>query len=74
MKHITETQRYEISTYLKCNKSKTFIAQAIGVNKSTISREIKRNSTKRGNYNPKFAEQLSNERKERLKRKRMFTN
>jgi IS30 family transposase len=74
MKHITKTQRYEISTYLKCKKSKTFIAKELGVNRSTISREIERNSTKTGRYNPKFADQLSNERKERFKRKRLFTN
>ena len=46
MKHITVEQRYEISAYLKCGKTITFIAYALGYNNSSISREIKRNSTK----------------------------
>lgn len=74
MKHLTKEQRYEMSAYLKCDKSKTFIAKALGVNKSTISREIKRNSTKKGKYNPNVAQQLSEERKERFVANRKFTS
>ena len=74
MKHLTKEQRYEIKAYLKCNKSKGFIAKALNVDKSTIYREIKRNSTKTGKYNPAFADQLYQERKERFKRKRKFTD
>ena len=74
MKHITQEQRYEISAYLKCNKSNSFIAKAIGVDKSSIGREINRNSTKQGKYNPRFAQELSDERKERFNRKRKFVN
>ena len=74
MKHITETQRYEISAYLKCGKTHAFIAEAIDVNKSSISRELKRNSRKSGKYNPKFAQELCSERKERFNRNRKFTN
>ena len=73
MKHLTLEQRYEIKAYLKCNKSKSFIAKEIGVSKSTIYREIKRNSTKTGKYNPKFAEELYEERKERFSLERKFT-
>jgi len=73
MKHITKEQRYEISAYLKCNKTKSFIAKTLGVHKGTISREISRNATKTGKYNPKIAHQLSQERKERFNRKRSFT-
>nr|MDA3890872.1 IS30 family transposase [Salinivirgaceae bacterium] len=73
MKHITEAQRYEISAYLKCGKTNTFIAEAIGIDNSSIGREIKRNSTKRGKYNPKSAQELCRERKERFNRKRKFT-
>jgi hypothetical protein len=29
MSHITKEQRYEIKAYLKCNKSKEFIAKAL---------------------------------------------
>jgi len=74
MKHLTIEQRYEISAYLKCKKSKTDIAKALGVNKSTLSRELKRNTTKTGKYSPKFAQQLSKERKERFCVNRRFTD
>ncbi len=73
MKHLTVEQRYEISTYLKCGKTISFIAQALGYNKSSISREIQRNSTKTGKYNPKFAQELSQEKKERFCKNRKFT-
>jgi IS30 family transposase len=73
MSHITKEQRYEIKAYLKCNKSKEFIAKALKVDRSTIYREIKRNSTKTGKYNPDFADELYQERKERFKRERKFT-
>jgi IS30 family transposase len=73
MSHITKEQRYEIKAYLKCNKSKEFIAKALKVDRSTIYREIKRNSTKTGKYNPDFADELYQERKERFKRDRKFT-
>jgi len=74
MKHLTKEQRYEISTYLKCKKSKSFIAKALNVDKTTIYRELDRNSTKTGKYNPKFAHELSEERKERLQVPRKFTS
>ncbi|MFH0936178.1 MAG: IS30 family transposase [Candidatus Woesearchaeota archaeon] len=74
MGHLTKEQRYEIKAYLKCNKKKSFIAESLNVDKSTIYREIKRNSTKTGKYNPEFAHELSEERKERLQLPRKFTN
>jgi len=74
MKHLTKEQRYQLDTYLKCEKSKRFIAEAIGVCPSTIYRELKRNSTKRGKYNAAFAQELAEEKKERFKRIRLFTN
>jgi len=73
MRHITKEQRYQIKAYLDCRQSKTFIAQSLNVNKSTIYREIKRNSTKRGIYNPDFAQELATERKERFASNRKFT-
>ncbi|UVV54716.1 helix-turn-helix domain-containing protein [Bacteroides thetaiotaomicron] len=42
-KHITEEQRYAISMMLQIPMSKKAIAEAIGVDKSTVYREIKRN-------------------------------
>ena len=45
---LNQEQRYEIGTYLKAGKSQTFIANALCVHKSTISRELSRNVAKRG--------------------------
>ena len=51
-KHITEKQRYAISKMLQVPMSKKDIAEAIGVDKSSIYREIKRNCDIRsGKYN-----------------------
>ncbi len=46
--HLTCEQRYLISNSLKEGYSQKAIANMIGVNKSTISREICRNGTSRG--------------------------
>ena len=43
-KHLTEGQRYEIFALLQSGKSQKDIAGQLKVNKSTISREISRNS------------------------------
>lgn len=73
MKHLTKEQRYQIKAYLDCNKTKTYIAKALNVDKSTIGRELQRNSKKRGSYNPDFANELATERKERFAINRKFT-
>lgn len=41
-------QRYIIEQYIQDGKSQTFIAKKLGVSKSTISRELSRNTPKRG--------------------------
>jgi len=74
MKHLTKEQRYQIKAYLDCDKTKIFIAKALNVDKSTIGRELKRNSKKRGSYNPSFAQELATERKERFASNRKFTH
>jgi IS30 family transposase len=71
--HLTESQRYEISAYLKCNKSQKFIAQQLGVSESCISRELKRNRLKRGSYNAQKAQEFTCIRKERFCNNRRFT-
>lgn len=56
MKHLTKEQRYNISAYLQSGKSETEIARLVGVHRSTICREIHRNSDKRnGVYKPELA-------------------
>lgn len=71
--HLTTSQRYEISAYLKCNKTQKFIAGQLGVSESCISRELKRNKLKRGGYNPQKAQEYANIRKERFCHNRGFT-
>lgn len=72
MKHLTLAQRYALKAYLECGKTKSEIAKLLGVDRSTIYREIKRNSRKRGIYNPDFANELAEERKERFCTHRKF--
>ena len=50
-KQITSEQRYTISILLQQGMKKKDIATAIKVSPSTISRELKRNSGRRGGYN-----------------------
>ena len=56
---------------LKEKKTQSAIAEAIGVDKSTISRELKRNSTG-GKYHYTSAQELCEIRKERLREPRKF--
>ena len=72
MKHLTLAQRYALKAYLKCGKTKNETATLMNVDRSTIYREIKRNSRKRGSYNPNFANELAELRKERFCRQRKF--
>ena len=56
---LTYEQRNEIKAYLKIGLKMVIIAHLIRVHKSTISRELKRNSGLRG-YRPKQAQQKAN--------------
>jgi len=58
---LTQAQRYQIYAFFKAGFSKTYIASEIGVHKSTINREMKRNRGKKG-YRPKQAHFLAVER------------
>ena len=46
-KQLIDSQRYQIESYLKAGFSQTQIAFELEVHKSTICRELKRNSKKR---------------------------
>lgn len=72
MKHLTLEQRYALKAYLECDKTKSEAAKLLGIHKSTVYREVKRNSSKRGNYNPDLANVLATERKERFCQNRKF--
>ncbi len=60
--HLTLEQRYHISALKKSGCSNTQIAKEIGCHKSTISRELKRNTGLRG-YRPKQAHDKAKKRK-----------
>jgi IS30 family transposase len=62
-KQLTCGQRYQIEGLLKAELSQTQIALIVGVHKSTISRELRRNKGQRG-YRPRQAQIKCNERKQ----------
>ncbi len=64
---LIEAQRYEIYLGLKRKWSQTRIANEIGVSKSTVSREIRRNSKPCGEYVWKYAQDRCNSRKHGFK-------
>lgn len=68
---LTDAQRYQIETYLKVKYSLTRIAKEIGVNKSTISREVIRNSKKRA-YSAYYAQVISDERRKEAYKHSVF--
>lgn len=57
--HLPECQRYEIKSYLQCNKMQKYISEQLGVSESCISRELKHNKLKRGGYSPQKAQELT---------------
>lgn len=70
---LIDSQRYQIESYLKANYTITQIAKELGVDKSTISREIKRNSKKRS-YNASHAQYISTERKKEAYKHSVFNH
>ncbi|MCK9562465.1 MAG: IS30 family transposase [Bacteroidales bacterium] len=74
MRHLTLEQRYALKAYLECGKSKNETAELLGIDRSTVYRELKRNSGKQRQYNPDFAQELAEERKERLCINRKFNS
>lgn len=61
---LTEHERYQIKALLSAGHNKKEIASILGRHKSTISREVKRNTGKRG-YRPKQAQRLAGERQKK---------
>lgn len=72
MKQLTQGQRYQIQAYLKAGLTKDFIANELGIHRSTLYRELSRNVGPRRQYCASTAQMLCDERKERLKRPRSF--
>lgn len=74
-KHLTEGQRYEISAYLQDGKSQKEIALILGFNRSTISREVKRNADGRsGSYHPDLAQRKYRKRMKQRTHHKSFTD
>jgi len=71
--HISVEQRIKIEALFKAGHKASFIAKQLGIHRSSIYRELKRNQTKTGKYNAVFAQELSEEQKERFSHNRSFT-
>jgi len=59
---LTQEERYQIYALLKAGHHQTEIAMILGRHKSSINREIRRNTRLRG-YRPKQAQRLTEERR-----------
>jgi IS30 family transposase len=60
--HLTPEQRYTIEAMIRMEKNQEAIAMLIDKDKSVISREIKRNSSRNGQYTAKYAQMVCDER------------
>lgn len=60
---LNHEQRYQISGLRKSGWNQTQIADEVGVHKSTISRELRRNQGLRG-WRPKQAQSMRDERRQ----------
>jgi IS30 family transposase len=60
---LTQDQRYQIYAFLKAAFSQSAIARELGVDKSTIARQLKRNRGQRG-YRPLQAQHLADSRRQ----------
>ena len=63
-KQLPEMQRYQIRSFLKAGYTQKAIAQELGRNPATISRELRRNTGLRV-YRPQQAQRLASQRKQR---------
>lgn len=65
--HITKEQRFKIQSWLEIGMNQKDIAEYLGKDKSSLSREIKRNTFKTG-YNAKRADKFNRDRRKAGKR------
>jgi IS30 family transposase len=68
--HLTREQRYTIFAMRKQGCNQKMIAEAIGKDKSVISRELKRNANHKGKYSFEYAQDMASLRRERMKKPR----
>ncbi len=69
---LTQEQRYQIEALLKAEHKQTEIADVLGVHKSTINRELRRNRGLRG-YRSKQAQRLTDNRRKEKAQPRITT-
>jgi len=70
---ITTEERYIIAHLKRKGSSKAEIARQVGRHRSTISREVKRNSNSRGVYRSSKASEKANGRRSRTRKKPQFS-
>jgi len=69
MKHLTREQRYTICKLKNTDHTNKYIADILGVDKSTVGRELKRNSDKRsGKYSFDLADRKAKQRQKTEKK------
>src|SRR5437764_6674374 len=72
---ITQEERYAITAQLMCGRSQTQIAQLLGRDRSTISRELRRNRTHHdGKYRAEKAHSYAVARRRRCRRRAHFSS
>ena len=71
--HLSIVQRHEIKALHQAGHTLSFIGSQLGIHKSTICRELKRNALQWVSYDPRVAQQIANDRKERFSLNRKFT-
>jgi transposase, IS30 family len=69
-KQLNKAQRHQMEILIRSQTPLAKIATLIGVHRSTIYRELNRNKGSYGSYSAEYAQQYSNDRKERLSRPR----
>ncbi len=72
--HISNHQRIELSSLHRNGHSVSDISKQLKLHRSTVYRELKRNSRPRGSYDAYFANTVSEIRKERFAKHRKFTS
>ena len=73
-RHISTHQRIELATLQRNGYSVINISKQLNIHRSTVYRELKRNSRPRGSYEAYYANNLSEIRKERFSKNRKFTS
>jgi len=70
-RQLTPEKRYQIGAYLRTGMTKSEIAREIRVDRSTITRELRRNASGRWKYNPSRAIKAARERHENKRKKQI---